>query len=91
ASIGVIAFAAPAGILTYAVAGWAVTGLPPGTMGYVHVPAGLAMLPGAILCARYGAQLNQRVNVVLLRRMFAVLLVVLGLRLIWVNAGGFPG
>jgi uncharacterized protein len=91
ASIGVIAFAAPAGILTYAVAGWAVTGLPPGTMGYVHVPAGLAMLPGAILCARYGAQLNQRVNVVLLRRMFAVLLVVLGLRLIWVNLGGFPG
>lgn len=86
ASIGVIAFAAPAGILAYAAAGWGEPGLPGGTMGYVFLPAGLAMLPGAILCAGWGARLNQKVKVTLLRRMFALLLIVLGLRLIWANA-----
>jgi uncharacterized protein len=84
ASIGIVAFAAPAGILSYALAGQGVGGLPAGSMGFVNLPLALALVPGAVLLAPWGARLNRRLPVATLRRIFGVFLVGMGLRLVWV-------
>jgi uncharacterized protein len=85
ASLAIITFAALAGTLGYAVSGMAVETLPPGSVGYVHLPLLLAMLPGAIVMAPLGAAWNQRLPVSVLRRIFAILLLVVGARLLWVH------
>lgn len=85
ASIGVIMFAAAAGVASYVFAGAAIDGLPWGSVGFVHVPAALAMIPGAVLLAPLGARWNQRLSSRTLRPLFAVLLLVIGLDLVWVN------
>jgi hypothetical protein len=81
ASMGIVVFAAVAGTLGYLTSRTA--GLPPGSVGWVLAPAALALTPGAVLGARWGAQLNQRLNVDALRRVFAVVFLALGLRLGW--------
>jgi len=88
ASIGIIAFAAPAGVLAYALSGWGVPGLPPGTVGYVYLPAGLAMLPGAVLLAGTGARLNQELSPRRLQLLFAWLFLALGVGLLLPILGG---
>jgi uncharacterized membrane protein YfcA len=84
-SLAIVLFAAAAGTLTYMTTGWSVQGLPAGHAGYVHVAVALPMIPGAMLAARWGAKVNQRMNATHLRRMFAVLLVVMSLRMIVTN------
>ena len=84
-SLAIVLFAATAGTLTYMFTGWTQPGLPDGHVGYVHVAAALPMIPGAMIAARYGARVNQRMNALHLRRMFAVLLIVMGLRMILTN------
>jgi len=84
-SLGMIAFGATAGTLTYVLSGLGAQGRPAGALGYVFLPATLALAPGAVAAARLGAWLNQRMDVRLLRRVFALVLVVLGLRLAWLN------
>jgi uncharacterized protein len=79
ASIGIIAFAAPAGVIGYVVGGWGAPGLPPGSLGFVHLPTAVAMLPGAVLLAPVGARLNRRLPVRSLEGLFALLMLVLGL------------
>jgi uncharacterized membrane protein YfcA len=81
-SLAVIIFAATAGTLTYIVSGWNISGMPPWSLGYVHAPAALPLMLGSVLTVRAGAKLNQRMEVRLLRRVFAVLLFVLGGRLV---------
>lgn len=83
ASIGIILFAAPAGILSYMVAGQGVEGLPQGSVGFVSFPLAAAMIPGAVLMAPLGARLNQRLPVDTLRRLFALYLFGIGLRLVF--------
>jgi uncharacterized membrane protein YfcA len=86
-SMGVIAITAAAGSLSYMWSGWGVVGLPPWSIGYVHVSAGLAMCVGALASVRWGAALNQRLHPRTLTLVFAVLFTVLGLRLVMGNAG----
>ncbi|MGH7464809.1 MAG: sulfite exporter TauE/SafE family protein, partial [Longimicrobiales bacterium] len=71
-SLAIVAFAAGAGTLTYMLTGAGTAGLPVGHIGYVHVAAALPMLPGAVLAARWGARLNQRLDAKHLRWLFAV-------------------
>lgn len=85
ASIGIIVFAAPAGIGSYMLAGQGVVDVPPGTVGYVAIPLALALVPGAILLAPVGTRINQRLPVPVLRRAFGGLMLVVGLRLLWTN------
>ena len=85
-SLVLVVFASLAGTLGYAVAGWGVEGLPVGSAGYVHLPALAAMLPGAILLAPVGAAWNQRMPVATLRRVFGVLLFLVGVRVLWIEA-----
>lgn len=81
-SLAVIVFAASAGTLTYVASGAGHAGLPAGSLGYVHVSAGLPLLVGSLITVRLGARVNQRMKVKTLRLVFAVLLLVLGLRLV---------
>lgn len=90
-SIGIIVFAAASGTTTYAVTGWSAPGLPSWTLGYVFLPAGLALVPGAVVGARWGALLNQRTDARVLRVLFALLFLVLGIRLVLQNAGPLLG
>ncbi len=83
ASIGIVVFAASAGVVGYILAGRSVVGLPPGSLGFIHLPVGLALMPGAVLLAPLGTRINQRLPVVALRRTFAILLLVVGVRLLW--------
>jgi hypothetical protein len=80
ASMGVVAFAALAGTAGYLLARPGVS-LPAGAVGWVHVPLALALMPGAVMGARLGARWNQRLTAEHLRQLFAVVLVLLGLRL----------
>lgn len=87
ASLGIITFAALAGTAGYAAVGQGVEGLPPHSLGFVHLPLFAAMLPGAVLLAPVGAGLNQRLPTHVLRWVFAGLLLVVGARLVWVHGG----
>lgn len=81
-SLAVVAFAAAAGTVTYMATGWGVAGRPAGGIGYVDAVSALPILATSMISVRWGARANQRFHPRLLRWVFAVLLVVLGGRLI---------
>ena len=85
ASLGIITFAAVAGTLGYAVAGWGVEGLPAGSAGFVHLPLLAAMLPGALLMAPVGAAWNHQMPTRVLRRVFSFFLLLMGVGLLATN------
>lgn len=84
-SIGIIVFASAAGALTYGWVGGGVVGLPDWSWGYVFLPAAGALMPGAVLGARWGARLNQHLEADALRLVFAGLFLLMGLRLLGSN------
>lgn len=88
-SLVLVVFASMAGTAGYALAGWGREGLPAGAAGYVHLPALAAMLPGAVLLAPVGAAWNQRMPVATLRRVFAVLLLLVGVRVLWIEVSAW--
>jgi uncharacterized membrane protein YfcA len=90
ASIAIILFAAPAGVLSYALADATEAGLTGATVGYVHLTAALAMIPGAVAFAPLGARWNQRMGPAI-RPLFAALLFVVGIQLPWTNGIGILG
>ena len=87
-SIGLVVFAAVSGTITYVIGGWGTPGLPPGTVGYVFAPAALALMPGSIVGARWGALLNQRLNAGLLKVIFGALFLIEGAELLVSNVPG---
>jgi len=91
ASIAIICFAAPAGVLGYMFAGQGVAGLPAGSLGFVHFPTALAMLPGAVLMAPVGARLNRRLRGRTLELAFVLLMVGMGAWLLWSNGSALVG
>jgi uncharacterized protein len=81
-SLAIVASAAAMGALTYIAAGAGAADLPAGSLGFVHVAVALPMLPGAMLAARWGAKLNQRLDPRVLRVTFAVLFTLMGARMV---------
>lgn len=81
-SMGIITITATAGTLTYMLTGMNLGGLPAGSVGYVHVAAGIAMFLGAVLSVGWGALLNQRLKPRALTLVFAAVFVVIGGRLV---------
>jgi uncharacterized protein len=81
-SLAIVLFAAPAGALTYMVGGAGEAGLPAGSIGYVHVAAGIPLVIGALLSVGLGTRANRRLPVKWLRLGFAALFLILGLRLV---------
>jgi len=66
-----------AGTIGFVVAGLGAPGLPPHTIGYVYVPALLAIVAASVLSAPIGARAAHRWPVQKLKRAFAILLYVL--------------
>ena len=76
------------GALAAIVAGWGTPGLPPFSLGYVNVPAFVLISMFTVLMAPVGAQLAHSLDGVRLKKLFAVLLVVVATRMIWSAIGG---
>jgi uncharacterized membrane protein YfcA len=72
-----------AGAVGYALLGQTVHGLPDWSLGFVYLPALAAITVMSVLAAPWGARLTHRLPVARLRRIFAGLLYLLGLRMAW--------
>jgi uncharacterized protein len=70
-----------AGTLAFVVTGWDRAGLPAHSLGFVLWPAALAIAVTAVPFATIGARLAHRLPTATLRRVFAVVLLVVGVRL----------
>ena len=57
--------------------------LPSGSLGYVYLPAAAGIAVASILCAPYGAKLAHRLSGPALKRVFAFLLLAVGVSLLW--------
>lgn len=84
-SLAVVGAAALSGAATYIINGVGLPGRPPGSFGYVHITAAIPLTIGAMVAVRWGAKANQRVNRKVLRRVFGVGFILLGLRMLWQN------
>lgn len=69
----------------YIATGWGQQGLPQYHLGYVYIPAMIAMAVGAVLTAPIGAYLAHRLPVAWIKRFFAVFLIVIGINIIMKN------
>lgn len=76
------------GALAYVAAGWGQKDLPWGSLGFVNVPGFLIVALFAALTAPWGAQLAHRLDQRRLKRLFAVLLALMGCSLIAEALGG---
>jgi uncharacterized protein len=74
---------AVAGALGYMLSGWGATGLPAYSVGFVYLPALAGIAAASWLTAPLGARLAHQLPVKRLKRIFAVLLYALGLRMAW--------
>jgi uncharacterized membrane protein YfcA len=62
------------GTIGYAWAGRDLTGMPPGSIGYIYLPALLAISAASVLVAPVGARVAHGMDIRPLRRMFAFVL-----------------
>lgn len=69
-----------AGAAGYIAAGWNIPELPPWSLGFVYVPAFVGISITSMIVAPWGARLAHKLRGVTLRRIFAVFLVVMGLK-----------
>jgi len=90
-SLGIVVFSAFTGAVTYMITGWGHPELPPGSIGYVFVPAGLALIPGAVLSVRLGVRINKKLNARALKVVFGVVFLLVGLQLLVENLGAALG
>jgi uncharacterized membrane protein YfcA len=68
--------------LGFIAGGWNVENLPPLSIGYVSLPAGLAILAAQLPCVGYGAKVAHAISQPALRRAFGVVLAIVGLRML---------
>ena len=73
---------AVAGTAGYAIGGWHVTSLPAYSFGFVYLPALVGIVMGSVLTAPLGARTAHRLPVRPLKRVFALLLYALALRML---------
>ncbi len=71
------------GTLGYIYNGWANSSLPPESLGFVYLPAVLCLAPASMICAPFGAALAYRLPVVVLKRIFAAILIFLAAKMVW--------
>ena len=69
-----------AGAVGYAIAGWDVPGLPAWSLGFVYLPACIGISHTSVLAAPRGARLAHRLKGATLRRIFALLLFAMGVK-----------
>lgn len=73
---------AAAGTVGYVAGGWNVSGLPAERLGFVYLPALAGIVAGSVLTAPLGARTAHRLPVRPLKRIFAVLLYGLAIRML---------
>jgi uncharacterized protein len=71
------------GALAAILAGWGKDGLPPGSLGYVNVPAFVLLSIFTVWLAPVGARLAHKTDAALLKRLFGVMLGLVALRMLW--------
>lgn len=71
------------GTVGYVWNGWGHADLPPGSLGFVYLPALGVILLASVLTAQLGARLAHRLPIQVLKRIFAGLLLVLSARMLW--------
>lgn len=71
------------GTANFISAGWLVTSLPEWSLGYVYLPASLGIVSTSVFTAPWGARLGQRTNTLVLKRVFAVFLVIISTRMLF--------
>lgn len=71
-----------AGSLGFIWTGWAHAGLPAHSLGYVYLPAFAGISLSSIVFARIGVRLAHQLPGAVLKKVFAVLLVMVGIRMI---------
>ncbi|WP_028451595.1 sulfite exporter TauE/SafE family protein [Chitinilyticum aquatile] len=72
-----------AGCIGYTVSGWAVAGLPAGSLGFVYWPAVLAIVLASFPMAKQGAALAHRLPAAKLKKAFAVLLIAVASKMLY--------
>jgi len=73
---------AAAGAVGYVVNGWNVAGLPAHSLGFVYVPALAAIAGASVLTAPLGARMAHALPVAKLKKLFALLLVIVGTKML---------
>lgn len=71
------------GTLGYIWNGWGHVGLPAGSLGFVYLPGLAVILLASVLLAPLGARFAHRLPVVVLKRIFACLLLLLSAKMLW--------
>ncbi|NVK21918.1 MAG: sulfite exporter TauE/SafE family protein [Kangiellaceae bacterium] len=66
----------------YVLLGWNVPDLPDYHLGYVYLPAMIAIAVGSVATAPFGAWLAHKLPTLMVKRIFAVLLIVIGIKII---------
>ncbi len=82
-SLGISIAISAVSLITYFITGVHAHGLPVHTIGYVYWPAWITIIIGSYLCAPLGARLSQQISVNVLRRIYAVFLLILGVNMIF--------
>jgi len=72
-----------AGTLGYILNGWEAPGLPQYSLGYISLPATLGVAATSIFFAPLGARLSHALPLGVLRKLFAVFLVLMAVRMSW--------
>ena len=70
------------GTVSFIMAGYNKPGLPAGSIGYVYLPATVGIVASSIITAGIGARLGQKLDTRILKKMLAVLLVLVSVRMI---------
>jgi uncharacterized membrane protein YfcA len=82
ASVFGLAIAVPA-VCGFVWAGWNVEGRPPGSLGFVNLPAAIVLFSMSVLTAPYGAKLAHVLEPRKLKLAFAVFLALSAARMLW--------
>jgi hypothetical protein len=72
-----------AGAMGFVLVGWGISDLPVHSLGYVMWPAALIIAASSTLAAQLGAYLTHTLPVLVIKRVFALVLLLVGLRLIF--------
>ncbi|MGL5148309.1 MAG: sulfite exporter TauE/SafE family protein [Plesiomonas shigelloides] len=81
-SAGTGVLIALSGSVSYIIAGWDAMGMPEFTLGYVYLPALFGIVSTSMLTANLGAKAASRWPTGMLKKLFALLLSIIGLKLV---------
>ena len=70
------------GTANYVYTGWSLPELPAYSLGYVYLPAAIGIVATSVFTAPYGAKFGQNLDTAKLKKVFAVLLVIVSIRML---------